>query len=89
MVNGSPVYPCWQIQLAMCKETLHSAFKPQALIHGFEHFLLTHALSLEQSECVTHSGRQFGGAPIMSGRHEHEGLPFRLIQLALGPQGDG
>lgn len=37
----------------------------------------------------THSGRQFGGRPIKSGKQEQEGEPFIILQAEYGPQGDG
>ena len=49
-----------------------------------------HALSDEQSELTTHSGLQFGGVPIISGRQEQWHLsPICLGGLLLGPQGLG
>lgn len=36
-----------------------------------------------------HSGLQFGGVPVNSGKQEHEGESFTTWQIALGPQGDG
>lgn len=38
---------------------------------------------------LIHSGRQFGGLPIKSGRQEHDGESFISLHWALGPQGDG
>jgi hypothetical protein len=38
---------------------------------------------------LTHSGLQFGGAPINSGKQEHDGKLFTTRHCALGPQGDG
>ena len=49
-----------------------------------------HALSDEQSELTTHSGLQFGGVPIISGRQEQWHLsPICLGGLLFGPQGLG
>jgi hypothetical protein len=48
------------------------------------------ALSGEQSELMTHSGRQLGGEPIMVGRQEHwHCSPTTRGGLVLGPQGFG
>jgi hypothetical protein len=48
------------------------------------------ALSGEQSELMTHSGRQLGGEPIMVGRQEHwHCSPTVRGGLLLGPQGFG
>lgn len=43
----------------------------------------------EHSELLMHSGRQFGGFPKNSGRHEQEGALFVITHWLLGPQGDG
>ena len=49
-----------------------------------------HALSIGQSWFITHSGRQLGGEPIISGKQEHWHLsPMTLGGLELGPQGFG
>lgn len=48
------------------------------------------ALSLGQSEFVTHSGRQLVyGSPKYSGKHMQEPAPLRSLQIALAPHGDG
>lgn len=41
--------------------------------HGSLHLRLIHAKLAEQSLFVIHSGRQFGGDPINSGKQEHDG----------------
>jgi hypothetical protein len=72
--------------MGMWLTTSHLAFWPQVPGHGSTHFCLTHALSLGQSELITHSGLQpTYGSPWYSGRHEH--IPSR--HCALGPHGDG
>lgn len=38
---------------------------------------------------LTHSGLQLGGAPIKSGRQEHEGDSPDTLHCEFGPQGDG
>lgn len=38
---------------------------------------------------LTHSGRQFGGEPINSVKHEQEGEPFIFLHCEFGPQGVG
>lgn len=45
--------------------------------------LLLHSLLL------IHSGLQFGGDPMNSGRQEHDGDSPITLHWALGPQGDG
>lgn len=44
--------------------TLQTAPEPQEPGHGSLHFSLMHALLLEHSELIEHSGRQLGGEPI-------------------------
>lgn len=51
--------------------TLQLVFVPQGPGQGFVHFCLIQALSCGHSELTTHSGRQLGGAPMYSGKHEH------------------
>jgi hypothetical protein len=36
-----------------------------------------------------HSGRQFGGEPINSGKQEHDGESPTALQFEFGPHGDG
>lgn len=36
-----------------------------------------------------HSGRQFGGAPLYSGKQAHKGLSPFTLQIEFGPHGDG
>ena len=70
--------------------TLHFAFRPQSPGQGSWHFLLIHALSVGQSALIIHSGLQFGGEPIIPGRHVHWHLsPTFLGGFVFGPQGFG
>lgn len=48
-----------------------------------------HARILAQSECIEHSGRQFGGLPTKVGRHEHDGVFPISRHSEFGPHGDG
>jgi len=66
--------------------TSHRAFCPHVPGQGSTHLFLTHALSLEQSLLMTHSGLQpVYGSPWYSGRHVQ--IPFE--HWAFGPHGDG
>ena len=48
------------------------------------------ALSEEQSAFMVHSGLQFGGEPIICGKHEHWHCPpLENGGLLFGPQGLG
>lgn len=64
MVYGSPVNPCKQLHAGIWLKTLHSALFPHDPGQGSLHFCLIQALSVEQSEWILHSARQFGGLPI-------------------------
>lgn len=67
LTNGSPLKSTAQLQIGLWFITWHRAFWPQTPAHGFLHFWLIHDLSCEHSELKIHSGRQFGGEPIISG----------------------
>lgn len=71
IVNGSPVYEALHEHIGLWFITLQFVFLPQGPGQGSTHFCLIQALSCEHSELTMHSGRQFGGAPIYSGKHEH------------------
>lgn len=64
LLKGSPTYPSKHMQLARWFCTRHSAFIPHDPGQGLMHLSLIQALSLEQSELIVHSGRQFGGLPV-------------------------
>lgn len=69
--------------------TLHMALIPHEPIQGSLHFWLIHANRLEHSELLIHSGRQFGGDPMNSGKQEHDGFSLITSHFAFGPHGDG
>lgn len=48
-----------------------------------------HANLVAHSPLLTHSGRQFGGDPVNSGRHEQEGKLLISLHCELGPHGFG
>jgi hypothetical protein len=48
-----------------------------------------HAKLLEHSELLTHSGRQLGGEPTYSFKHEHDGESPIGRHSEFGPHGDG
>lgn len=89
MVNGSPVCPSSQLQIGKWFSTWQRALVPQDPGQGSRHLLLMHARGLLHSELITHSGLQFGGTPIKSGKQEHEGVSPIIWQTELGPHGDG
>lgn len=62
--RGSPVKPNGQVQIIAWLIILQSALYPQLPGHGSLHFWFIHDKSLRHSELLTHSGRQFGGAPM-------------------------
>ena len=88
-INGSPVYPAKHEQIGVWLITLHCAPIPHAPGQGSLHFSLMHALSLEHSELIEHSGRQFGGIPIYASRQEQDGIPLIFLHCEWMPQGDG
>lgn len=88
-MNGSPVKPSGHVHIGVWLMTLHCAPAPHDPGQGSLHFSLMHAKLLAHSELITHSGRQFGGLPVNSGRHEHEGVPPISLHCELGPHGDG
>jgi hypothetical protein len=69
--------------------TLHSAFIAQIPLQGFWHLLFIHARLFEHSEFDIHSGRQFGGEPIISDPQEHVAWLLISLHIELDPQGDG
>jgi len=69
--------------------TLHSALSPQAFGQGSLHFWLIQAKWLEHSELLMHSGLQYGGLPIISGKHEHDASSPIARHCAFDPQGEG
>lgn len=81
-MKGSPSYPEMQIQFGVWLTTLHSAKEPQTPGQGSLHFWLMQAKWLEHSVLLTHSGRQFGGEPINSGRHEQDGESPETLHCA-------
>lgn len=58
-------------------------------MHGFLHFWFMQASELEHSLLLTHSGRQFGGVPMNSGKQEQEGISPFTTHWELGPHGEG
>lgn len=88
-VNGSPVYVCMQVHIGVWLTTKQSVLLPQEPIQGSLHFWLIQANWLEHSPLLMHSGLQFGGVPINSGKHEQEGESLVILHSAFEPQGDG
>lgn len=71
--------------------TLQTALNPHTPGHGSTHLVLTHALSLEQSELMVHSGLQPPrfGLPKNPGRHSHTADVPDVRHTVFRPQGDG
>lgn len=69
--------------------TSHRAPTPQVPAQGLAHLNLWHALFGGHSELTTHSGLQFGGDPVYSGRQEQTACPLILRHWLFGPHGDG
>lgn len=62
---------------------------PQLPAHGSWHFWSIQAKWFRHSLLLIHSGLQFGGFPVNSGKQEQEGEPFISLHIEFGPQGDG
>lgn len=87
--NASPTKPIEQIHIGVWLTTRHSVLAPQDPGQGSLHFWLMQARLLTHSELLTHSGLQFGGEPMNSGRQEQEGESPTSLHCELGPQGEG
>lgn len=83
------MYPEVHVQIGLWLIVWQLALWPHIPGHGSLHFCPIHALSRLHSVLITHSGRQLGGLPINSGRHEHIAWPLSSLHWLLGPQGDG
>lgn len=87
--NGSPLKPSMQLQIGLWLTTWQRAFWPHVPGHGSLHFWLMHDLSWGHSELRIHSGRQFGGAPIISGKQLHTACWSNSRHWLFTPHGDG
>lgn len=91
-MNGSPVKPSWQTQLAVWSRQVHLAPSPQMCpsAHGSTQCWFRQTMCGAQSLLRVHSGWQpVCGSPAMSGKHEHAALPPITSQSVFGPQGLG
>lgn len=89
LVNGSPSNPWRQLHIGAWFTTLHSALCPQTLMQGSTHLCRTQLIVASHSEFTVHSGRQLGGDPKKSGKHEQDANPLLSLQIALPPHGFG
>ena len=87
--NGSPTKPEEQTHIGVWLIILHSALAPQEPGQGSRHFWFMHAKLVGHSLLLMHSGLQYGGEPINSGKQLHEGEFSDIWHWALGPHGDG
>lgn len=74
-MKGSPVYPSGQTHDGVWFNTIQLAPDPHDPGQGSLHFSLIQAKLLKQSEFIIHSGRQFGGDPVYSGKQLQEAEP--------------
>ena len=88
-INGSPVYDCMQVHIGVWLITWHSVLLPQDPMQGSRHFWFIQANRLGHSMLLIHSGLQFGGLPVYSGKQEHNGDSLTILHWAFEPQGDG
>lgn len=89
LAYGSPSYPSMQEHVGWWFCVVHRALKPHEPIHGSWHLCDWQARFDGQSWCITHSGRQFGGAPSIPKAHEHTARLSSSRHSAFGPQGLG
>jgi len=88
-VYGFPICPTGHVHLGVWLITLHSALGAHAPMQGFLHFMFMQDKWIGHSLLLTHSGLQFGGEPINSGKQEHDGDSPCTLHWEFGPQGDG
>lgn len=88
-MNGSPVKPTGHEHTGLWFIAKHNACDPHEPRQAFIHLFLIHVMSPGQSLLVAHSGRQFGGTPMYSGRHLHAGWPSKFLHSELEPHGEG
>lgn len=69
--------------------TLQIVLRPQLPGQGSRHFWLVHASFLGQSELITHSGLQVGGAPTNPLMQLHTACMLFCLHWLFGPHGDG
>lgn len=86
---GSPSYPSKHEHFGWWFWVAHSALKPQTPTHGSLHLWFTQALLDGQSWCITHSGRQLGGAPSIPGKQLQMARSWFSRHSALAPHGLG
>lgn len=89
LINGSPVIPERQTQTGLWLMTLQSVLRPQLPGQGSRHFWLVHASFFGQSELITHSGLQVGGAPTNPFMQLHTACILFSRHWLFGPHGDG
>lgn len=58
-------------------------------MQGSTHFCRIQLLVASHSELTVHSGRQLGGDPKKSGKHEQVAYPLLFLHTALLPHGLG
>lgn len=87
--KASPVYPGLHAQFGVCDTTRHRALTPQEPGQGSLHFWLIQAKLSAHSLLLIHSGLQFGGLPMNSGKQVQTGASLTVLQIELAPQGDG
>ena len=89
-VKGSPIYRWRHVHVGIWFKTRHSAFTPHNPGHGFTHLKFWHALVVGHSAFVEHSGlHAIYGSPKYPWMHVQAAAPFRFLQLAFDPHGDG
>lgn len=88
-MNGLPVYPFWHVHTGLWFTVWHTEFVPHAPGQGSTHLWFLQALLNKHSELTTHSGRQPGGLPTYSRKHEQTAWPWFSLHSLFGPHGEG
>lgn len=85
LAYGSPSKPSIQEHTGWWFCVVHLALNPQDPIHGSWHCWAIQARFEGHSWWITHSGRQFGGAPSIPNAHEQTARPSNTWHSELGP----
>lgn len=89
LAYGSPSNPSMHEHIGWWFCVVQRALKPHEPIHGSWHCCAIQARFDGHSWWITHSGRQFGGAPSIPNEHEQTALASSSLHSEFGPHGDG
>lgn len=89
LAYGSPSKPSMHEHIGWWFCVVQRALKPHAPMHGSWHCWPIQARLDGHSWWITHSGRQFGGAPSIPNEHEQTARFSIWWHSLFGPHGDG